>query len=151
MSTATIEVTGMAEIRQRLSPANLTRALQRGLRAGLVPAAAAAAALAPRRTGRLASSIRATVGSRRAQAVGAIVTGEPYGHLVEHGHRIVTGGRVQRAGRFTPLSKIGRFRGTVTGQVPPHPFAGPAFLAHEAELVTAIEQSLKATIERADA
>src|SRR4029077_12100121 len=118
-------------------------------RRGSSPRGGAPPAPAPPRPGALAASSRATVGTRRGAFTGAIVSCVPYGHLVEHGHREVTGGRVQRAGRFTPLSKLGRFQGTVTGQVPAHPFAGPAFLAHEGELVAAIEQALKAAVEKA--
>jgi hypothetical protein len=146
MSTAYIEITGIAELRQRLSADVLRDALLRGLRIGLRPAAAAVRALAPRRSGKLAASIRATVGNRRGEITGAI-TSAPYGHLVERGHREVTGGRIQRVGRFTPLSKIGRFRGTVVGQVAPHPFARPAVEAHLGELVAAVESSVKQAIE----
>jgi len=50
------------------------------------------------------------------------------GWLVEHGHRMVTGGTIARSSGKTPKSKRGMTgRGTVVGQVPPHPIAAPAF------------------------
>jgi len=146
-ATAHIEITGLAEMRQRLSADVIRAAVLRGLRKGLRPMASLAAALAPRRSGKLAASIRTTVGNRRGEITGAIVSGVPYGHLVEEGHRIVTGGRVQRAGRFTPVSKIGRFKGSVTGQVAGQHFARTAFETDQAGLTAAVESELQRAVE----
>lgn len=149
MSTAHIEITGLTEMRQRLSADVIRTAVLRGLRTGLRPVASLAAALAPRRTGALAASVRSSVGNRRGEITGAIISGMPYGHLVEEGHRIVTGGRVQRAGRFTPLSKIGRFKGSITGQVPGQHFARMAFETDQGGVTAAVEAELQRAIEGA--
>jgi hypothetical protein len=66
-------------------------------------------------------------------------------HLVEFGHRIVQGGknRLKKYG-----IQVGP--GNVTGQVPPHPYARPAFESAHQLVMDAITESIKADIARLD-
>lgn len=144
-AVASITISGIAELRQRLAPDVFRKTLVSALQAALVPVAAGASALAPRRTGRLAGGIRARVSTRGGAITGAIVASVRYGHLVEYGHRQVVGGRAMPAG-FTPLSFRARFQGKVTGAVPPHPFARTAFAAQQGTVAHVIETRLAAAL-----
>jgi hypothetical protein len=139
-TVAHITITGIAEIRAKLTPQVFRATLVDALRTALAPVASSASALAPRKTGKLASTIRAAVSTRGGTISAAIVTGVRYGHLVEYGHREVVGGRARRAGLF------GNRTGRVIGQVPPHPFAGPAFTAQQGTVSQTIERRLASAI-----
>ena len=80
---ASIEITGIAEIRQRLSPEVFRAALVSAVRAALRPVASGVSAAAPRQSGRLAGSIKAVISTRGQELRAAIVAGTGYGHLVE--------------------------------------------------------------------
>jgi len=144
---AAVIITGIAEIRAKLSPERLRVVLQEAIAEAVAPIVTEARALAPRKTGRLAGSIRAVVGRRGGAATTAtILSGVGYAHLVEYGHRIVVGGRMARRGAFVPLSRRGRFQGEVIGTVAPHPFVRPAFMAHEAEMTRIIGERIAEAI-----
>ena len=138
-AVASIHITGIAEIRAKLTPQAFRTALVSALRAALQPVAQGTSALAPKETGALSRSIRVRVGTRGGALSAAIVTGVKYGHLVEYGHRQVTGGRRKR-GLFSSGS------GREVGIVPPHPFARPAFAAREGQITEIIERRLAAAI-----
>lgn len=144
-SQVSIHITGIAEIRAKLTPEAFRKTLMGALRAALQPVASATSALAPQRTGAMARTVRVRLGTRGGALSAAIVTGVRYGHLVEYGHRIVTGGRAKPR-RFVPLSQRGRFTGHVGGTVPPHPFARPAFAAQQGTIVETIERRLTAAL-----
>jgi len=139
-AVASVTITGIAEMRMRLTPEAFRTTLVDALRTALAPVASSASALAPHKSGKLAGSIRAAVSTRGGTISAAIVTGVRYGHLVEYGHREVVGGRARRAGLF------GNRTGRVIGQVPPHPFAGPAFAAQQGTVAQTIEQHLASAI-----
>lgn len=143
-AVASITVTGIADIRARLTPEAFRATLLDALRQALAPVATSASALAPRKSGALAAGIRAVVATRGDTISAAIVTGVRYGHLVEYGHRQVSGGRAARG--FVPLSFRGRFTGRVVGQVPAHPFARPAFAAQQNRVSEIVAERLAAEI-----
>ena len=139
-----IHISGIAEIRKQLSPEVFRTTVLDALRSGLAPVAAAASALAPRKTGRLAQGIRAAVSTRGGAVSGSIVTQVRYGHLVEYGHRQVTGGRLAR--RRSPIFGRSAGPGRQVGTVPPHPFVRPAFATQQPAIAEAIERRLAAAI-----
>lgn len=144
-----ITVSGLEELKRRLDPGALALTIRRVLLTELQPIAAGIAAAAPKRSGKLASSIRARAGGRRDVMASARIVGPGYGHLVESGHRIVTGGRISRAKTFggkLAAAASGRFTGHVTGQVPPHPFAAPVLEAGIPELEARLGQAIARTL-----
>jgi len=145
MTVASITISGIAAIRARLTPQAFRTALVGALQEALAPVASNASALAPKKTGKLAGGIRAAVSTRGGALSAAIVTGVRYGHLVEYGHREVVGGRSARRS-FSLLTRRGSGTGRQTGVVPPHPFAGPAFLAQQGQITQIIERRLAAAI-----
>jgi HK97 gp10 family phage protein len=144
-AVAILEITGLAAIRERLTPERVRQVILGALRDGMRPVAQAASALAPHRTGTLASKVHAVISDRRGAVSAAIVGGTGYGHLVEFGHRIASGGRLLPRG-FTSLSRRARYRGTVAGVVPPHPFARPAWEAQRDRVTRLIEERLAALV-----
>lgn len=125
--------------------------LEYGVKSALVPVRNDAARLAPapgqpgytypskgsKRAGR--KRLRDTMGVRTkiysASKVLAGVVGPQYpagahGHLVEHGHRVVTGGSTRRVGRWNkrglPNAGVRTGKGTVIGYATPKPFLSPA-------------------------
>lgn len=128
MNQVSIHISGIAEIRQKLSPQVFRATVLDALRSGLAPVATTASALAPKKSGRLAQGIRAVISTRGGVVSGKIVTGARYGHLVEYGHR-----QVARGGR-------------VVGEVPAHPFARPAFAVQQMAIAQTIERRLVAAI-----
>ncbi len=94
------------------------------------------------KTGNLAASLKTRTRDRDGKIAGEVVAAAPHAHLVEYGHKIVTGGKLGM-----------NERGKDTGKtVPPHPFLRPA--AEEmADLViervaTAIEAEIAKLEER---
>lgn len=78
------------------------------------------------------------------------------GHLVEHGHRIASGGSVARIGKFakkrTPKAANGRTgRGRVIGIARPRPFMRPAMDQVRASVLSSLTATITAHIERAAA
>lgn len=78
------------------------------------------------------------------------------GHLVEHGHRIVTGGSVARIGKYatkkTPKAARGRTgKGRVGGMAKPFPFMRPAMESTRASVLSRLTAVLAAHVERAAA
>lgn len=148
-----LEITGLEALRQRLVPGDFRAVLVQAIRSALQPVRSAIAGVAPRgKTGKLASSITTRVGGRGAGIQAAIVAGTGYGHLVEYGHRMVIGGRVQRQtlrsarGALKPQATSGRFAGRVVGQVAPHPFARPTFAAMAGQFSADVEAQLIAQL-----
>lgn len=79
------------------------------------------------------------------------------GHLVEHGHRVVTGGSVARIGKYaskkTPkATKRGRTgKGQVAGFARPRPFMRPSMDSVRAAVMSSLTATITAHIERAAA
>jgi len=78
------------------------------------------------------------------------------GHLIEHGHRIVTGGSVARIGKYakkkTPKAARGRTgKGRVGGMAKPFPFMRPAMESTRASVLSRLTAVLAAHVERAAA
>lgn len=142
-STAHITISGIAEIRAKLTPEVFRKTLVDALRSALTPVASSASALAPHKSGKMAGSIRAVVSTRGGNISAAIVTGARYGHLVEYGHRQVVGGRARKPGL---AGLLGNQTGRVVGQVPPHAFARPAFAAQQGNVTQIIERRLAQAI-----
>jgi hypothetical protein len=132
-----LQIDGIADIRQQLGGDRFTRLIERALVEALAPVRSAIAAAAPKRTGRLARDLRVKT-SRRGGLTGVIAAGG-YGHLVEYGHRIVTGGRLRKS---KSLRALGLSAGRMIGQVPPHPFAVPVAESMLPEVAATIERRL---------
>ena len=78
------------------------------------------------------------------------------GHLLEHGHRIVTGGSAKRIGKYakkrTPKAANGRTgKGRVGGMAKPFPFLRPAMESTRASVLSRLTVVLAAHVERAAA
>lgn len=78
------------------------------------------------------------------------------GHLLEHGHRIVTGGSAKRIGKYakkrTPKAANGRTgKGSVGGMAKPHPFMRPAMEQVKANVLSSLTATITAHIERSAA
>ena len=116
-AVASVTITGIAEMRMRLTPEAFRTTLVDALRTALAPVASSASALAPHKSGKLAGSIRAAVSTRGGTISAAIVTGVRYGHLVEYGHRMVAHA-VTKGELFsiTTVSTRGASRGLNLGQ-----------------------------------
>lgn len=164
---AAVIITGIAEIRAKLAPERLREVLQQAIAEALVPVVMATRARAPRgKTGKLATTIRAVVGKRGGPSTSAVIlSGTGYGHLVEYGHRQVAHSQKGELFSITTVSirgasrglnlgqrvsvrrgRLGGVAGNVIGEVAPHPFARPAFEAHEQEMTRIIEERLVAAI-----
>lgn len=103
-----------------------------------------------------AGAAEAARGSTVVGMVGYFGTSGSHGWLVEHGHRIVSGGTVARINKARKdygkvskaANKVNTGAGQVVGEASPHPILRPAYLQSRA----AIEQVFAAeVIRRADA
>jgi len=91
----------------------------------------------------LADTIKIQVRERAGwQAAVVVGTKQPTAHLVEFGHRLVVGGRLQGRGRTGT-------GGRVVGQVPAYPFLRPAADENAEAAVAIIGQTLGPEIEAA--
>lgn len=145
-----ISIVGLSALRERYTIEHFRQVMMQALPEAFEPARAAVQAAAPRgKTLRLARAITTKVLDRRGSGIRVqIRSGAGYGHLVEAGHRLVVGGRIPR-GRLLLGGRLalgGRYQGRVIGQVPPHPFAEPAFRATEGAVAALLEQRLVALL-----
>lgn len=148
---AVVDVSDLDELIEQMSPSELTDLLAKAFTQSLQPAVEGARALAPRRTGKLARSIRVRI--RKRAGLDVSIVGGPYAHLVEYGHRIVRGGHAPRVGRSLRAvggvltgPRGGRYTGQVDGFVAAHPFARPAFEAAAPEVERDVAASIEADL-----
>lgn len=152
---ARVDTTDLEQMLRNLEPAQIERVLIKTFRVALNPTIRAARALAPRRTGKLARSIRVQVRTRGGLQVA--IVGTPYAHLVEYGHRQVVGGRVIRVGA-RGIRRIdgvlrgprgGRYTGRTVGFVRPVPFTRTALAQTMPEIEMAVTQSIDRSLTQA--
>jgi hypothetical protein len=92
-----------------------------------------------------------------AHIVGPVYAVAPHGHLVEYGHRIVTGGTTPRVKAIngqkyvgkSPTSKRGRTgKGSVRGSTVALPFGARAFERTKSQMWAIVQQEAEATLQR---
>lgn len=92
-----------------------------------------------------------------AHIVGPVYAIAPHGHLVEYGHRIVTGGTTKRVKSINgqkyigkaPTSKRGRTgKGAVRGSTVAIPFGARAFDRVKSQMWEIVQQEAEATLQR---
>ena len=149
-----ISISGIKELKQRYSPENFRRAFAQAVVPAFEPARAAIAAAAavagrPHRKGKspgeLKRHIKIRVGRRGGSSFTVTITGPGYGHLVDAGHNMVTGGKISRArslGGKLANKLSGRFTGSVVGHVAALPFARQAFESQQVAIAHGIEGRL---------
>jgi hypothetical protein len=145
-------IEGIPELERALDPNLWWDALERALPEAVEPVRVEMVSRAPVRSGKLANSITVTI-RRMSQGfirgVEALFgTGVPYGHLVEKGHKIIARGpsrsgltKTKRAALRSGL--IARRAAGAIGFVQARPFAEPAAVGHEAEVIARIEASMR--------
>ena len=139
-----VQVRGLGQLEQ---VADFRRYLGPVALAGLEKIAAAAADLAPIRTGKLRASIRAVPGDVQRAELGNLIAAR-YWHLLEYGHQIVARGKSRvgktkgQLGRLRTALKRRRAAGTL-GFVAARPFVHPALAQGEAELLASVERAFQ--------
>ena len=144
MSALRLDITGLAELKERFDGARVREILLDALRDALEPVRAAIAARAPRRKGTLAGSVRVRIGHRKGPIAASIVSTTGYGHLVEKGHRMV----LHRTRALAPRRRsVLAARGQLVGdRVPAHPFAAPVARAMQDQVAAAVEARVAAAL-----
>ncbi len=156
------ELQGIFELKEKLGELGgrkVKQILRTAVNYGITPLLAATKRLVPRSTGQLRLSMSKVVRTYPSGVVvgvvgpakgfrghftdkkGRLVLRNPvkYAHLVEYGHRVVHGGKLDRS---KYKSTLVRHEGTITGIASPIPFMRPGFLQTEAQVQARMESKI---------
>lgn len=139
-----------SDLRARFTPQAFRDVLLRVIPEAFEPVRSATQSAAPRKSGKLAGNVVVRIG-RGVTLVVRIVMGAGYAWNVEHGHNLVSGGKLARThtlgavlGRILSGTRVG----SIVGRVPPHPYGEPVYRRLESRVTATIEQALLAAVER---
>jgi HK97 gp10 family phage protein len=135
MSFNSQDIKKMRHAMNQLPKAVFKRQVRNAVKKAITPMKKRAQQLAPKKSGLLKRSISSkTKTYKNTGNVVGMIGGGPHAHLVEFGHRIVTGGTAarisgKRRGKSdAATNKANTGKGSVVGFVPGRPFLRPAFI-----------------------